>query len=1024
MSPRLVSLLLVAHCVCAGSGLPAAPVSFGREVLPILSDNCFRCHGPDEAERKAGLRLDTREGATAGRNGRPPIVPGDPERSEVLARMLTHDPDELMPPPTTKRALSAGQIETFRRWIAEGAPWGRHWAFEPPVRGKVPVAGRNPVDAFVVARLAAGGLSLSPPAASHTLLRRLSFDLAGLPPTAEEVTAFLDDNSSDAWERAVDRLLRSPHFGERMAMWWLDAARYADTDGYQADETRSNWPWRDWVVESFNRNLPFDRFTVEQFAGDLLPDATPEQRLATCFHRNHMTNGEGGRDPEESRVDYVMDRVNTMGTVWLGLTLGCAQCHTHKFDPVSQTDYYRLSAFFNSIDEDGKAGRGARPYLSYQSPHGPRAVAEAEQWVAVCQAAEARARVAAEPFFADWLAQKLAEIRPGHVAWRPLAGAVESTDGTEFSVEDDGVIQTRGPTPRQDDFRVIAGSPLARVTGFRLEVFPHPSHTGGGLSRGAAGEFILTDIKVQVRRRGELQVRELAVASAVADFSADPQKHGGYGDVKHVLDDDPRNGWSTKGADATQPHVAVFALAEPFTPAGDEELIFELRHRSTEGNAAIGRFRVAVADEPGLAMSRVEPTPLERLAAVRPVDPEAVPAELRAELRRQFLEDHAACAKPRAALALAERQLEEVRKASGDVEVMVLAERSEPRRTHVLLRGVWDKPGEVVESGVPTAVAPWPAGEAPTRLGLARWLVSPDNPLTARVIVNQFWQLCFGAGLVRTPEDFGLQGEPPTHPELLDWLAVEFRESGWDVKHLLRLIVTSDTYRQSSAVSPDLLARDPENRLLARGARFRLPSWMLRDAALQAAGLLNLALGGPPVRPYQPEGVWEEITMGRFRYEPSDGAAQYRRTLYSFWRRSSAPTFLFDSAQRRVCELHPRRTNTPLQALTLLNDETFLEAARVLAEEAVRSRDGTEAGLLQRLTVRVLGRQLQGEELAVLQRELDRALSHYRSHPEDASRLIEAAHGTPASGEDLPVRAAHLVMASLLLNLDEAITRE
>ncbi len=957
----------------------AGPVSFSREVLPLLSDNCLSCHGQDEAHRKADLRLDTHEAALA------VIKSGD-----LIDRIVSADPEEVMPPKSHKPKLSSEQVAMLRRWIVEGAPWGRHWSLEKPV--KLPTQG-NPVDHFVKANLAKEGLTLAKEAPPHTLARRLSFDLTGLPPQPSEISDL---------KSQIDRLLASPHFGERMAMWWLDVARYSDTDGFQSDATRTNWPWRDYVVESFNANKPFDQFTLEQFAGDLLPNATPEQKLATCFHRNHMTNGEGGRDKEESRIDYVIDRVNTMGTVWLGLTLGCTQCHSHKFDPISQSDYYSLNAFFNSIDEDGAAGTGAKPYLSYQSPHAKRAVTEAQQLVDQRKPVEQQARTAAEKPFSEWLAKRQAEVRGGFQAWHVVHGGVESQEGTKLAQSKDGIVTASGPNPKQDDYRLIASINLPRITGLKLEVLP----SAGVLSRGKSGEFILTDIKVQVRRRTSTQVRDILVDGAVSDTKAE-SKAREYGDVKGTLDDDPRNGWTTKGFPKDKPHTAVYALAEPLVLEADEELIFELRHRSTNGDANISRFRLSATDQPGPAVRELATAPLEQLAQGK-VE--------RERLMAQFLEDHSPYQIAKASLDRASAQLKEVTAAAGKLNVMVLAERKEPRDTHILVRGVWDKKGDKVKRDVPAAIAPWPEGIARDRLGLARWLASKDNPLTARVFVNHLWQMFFGYGLVRTPDDFGLQGQRPTHPELLDWLAVDFMEHGWDIKHLIKRIVTSETYRQDSNASAELIARDPQNRLLARGPRFRLPSWMLRDAALTASSLLNPALGGPPVRPHQPEGVWEDIFMGRFTYEPSQGAAQHRRTLYAFWRRSIAPTFLFDSAQRRSCEVSMTRTNTPLQALTLLNDQTMMEASQALARRLL-STPGDSVARLNLLSQRVLSRDATTGELSVLQRELDHALTHYRAHPADAAKYLSASQPTPEL-------AAFTMVASLMLNLDEAITHE
>ncbi len=997
----------------------AAAVDFSRDVLPILSDNCFSCHGPDASHRKADLRLDIAEAAR-----RSSFIPGSPERSEAMLRIRTTDPDELMPPPDSHRnPLTPAQIATLEQWVREGAKWGRHWAFVKPAKAEVPVDAEHVVDAFVNRRLADAGVKAASPADPRTLIRRVSFDLTGLPPTGEEIDAFLGDPAPGAWRRAVDRLLASPHYGERMAMWWLDAARYSDTDGYQQDATRNNWPWRDWVVNAFNDNMGFDRFTIEQFAGDLLPDATPEQRLATCFHRNHMNNGEGGRDPEESRIDYVIDRVNTTGTVWLGLTLNCCQCHSHKFDPVSQKDYYRMSAYFNSIDEDGRAGGGAKPFMKYRSTLASGAAAEARQFEAHMREIRDRVRKEAAARFEPWLAGRVKEAGPEFTAWHPLvANSIRSVEGTELEQGADAMVRTFGPNPRQDDYHLQASIPLPRITGFRLEVFPHASHTDGKLSRGASGEFILTDIKVMTRTRGRSQLRDVEVAAAVADVERNV-KGRNYGRVKDTLDDDPRNGWTTEGHDAKKKHTAVFALAEPLSLEPDEEMIFVMLHRSTVGDANIGRFRISVTEQPGDAVRSLKPMPMEELAAAGITAATDVSGNLRERLFEQFLTDDAEWQLAKAEHAAAESQLREFERGAKDLNVMTLKERPTPRDTHVLVRGVWDAKGEKVTPGVLPAALPWPEEKSRTRLDLAHWLVSRDNPLTARVVVNHVWQILFGAGLVRTPDDFGLQGEQATHPELLDWLAVDFMDNGWDLKRLVRLIATSETYRRRSDLDPEALERDPENRLLARASRHRLPSWMLRDAALCASGLLNPALGGPPVRPYQPIGVWKEIFMGRFTYQPSVGAAQYRRTLYAFWRRSSAPTFLFDSAQRRVCEVRTRRTNTPLHALTLMNDLSMLEAARELAANAI-GKTTDERPRLAAIFDPIMGRPPEARESDVLSREYRRALKQYREQPEAAAAFVSRGQFRVKPGDDAAELAAGMLTASLILNLDEAITRE
>jgi hypothetical protein len=1014
--------VLVGTNLSAAAEVGQAPVNFSREVLPILSDRCFHCHGPDPGQRKADLRLDLESEATRELDGVRPIKPHDATRSEVWQRLITQDEDEMMPPPDSHRKpLSDVERELIRRWIDEGAVWGKHWSFEKPVRPAIPDSASHPIDAFVRKKLESEALAPSPPATTATQLRRLSFSLTGLPPTPAEVEVFSHSPSPEAWNQQIDRLLRSPHFGERLAMWWLDAARYSDTDGFQGDAERTNWPWRDWVVDAFNQNMPFDQFTKEQFAGDLLPKATPEQILATCFHRNHMTNGEGGRDPEESRIDYVIDRVNTTGTVWLGLTLGCTQCHTHKFDPITHEDYYRFSAFFDSIAEDGRAGSAAVPYFEYRSPYAARALSEMTAYVETLKPGPAKSRATAEQRFNDTIAGKLAALSKDYRAWTAMqATSVTSVEGTEFFFENK-IVGTRGPAPFQDDYRFTIGAveEKQRITGWKLEVFPHPSHTDGKLARGKSGEFILTNVKLLVRKKGDSQVREIEHRGAVADFEQKAEKRN-YGLVKDTLDDDPRNGWTTQSGDAHSPHTAVFELKNPFLPEPDEELIFVLLHRSTEGNANIGRFRISTTSEVGETVRSLATSPLEEAAHGKELT-----GPLRNRLFEQFLIDDTAYQKDLERLNEGNRQLAEIQKANGKTKVMVLAERPEPRETHILERGVWDAKGPVVKPGILPAILPLPDDQVRTRLDLANWIVSPENPLTARVTVNHLWQLMFGSGLVRSPEDFGLQGEKPTHPDLLDWLAVELVEHHWDIQHILRLIATSDTYRQSSTVTEELLERDPDNRLLARSSRYRLPAWMIRDSALQNSGLLNPAIGGPPVKPWQPEGVWEEIFMGRYTYQPSVGPSQYRRTLYTYWRRSSSPTFLFDSAQRRVCEVRTNRTNTPLQALTLLNDTGMLEASRALADEvAVTSASADFESGISELGRHILQRDLASDEITVLKRELNKSLDYYSSAPDDAVTFTTVGQQLPLTTEQAPTVAAWMTVASLMLNLDEAITQE
>lgn len=811
------------------SARAAEPVRFSRDILPILSDHCFACHGPDAAARKGGLRLDVREGAIGhGKSGKAAIVPGDPNASEVVRRMLTADADEVMPPSEAHRPVSKDQIATLTRWIAEGAPWGRHWAYEAPQRPTPPVVPgiSNAIDAFVRSRLAREGLKPAPEASRETLLRRLTFDLTGLPPTPEEIRAFVEDTQPGAYERQVDRLLASPRHGERLAWEWLEAARYADSNGYQGDGERTMWPWRDWVVRELNANRPFDDFTTWQLAGDLLPSTAPEQRLATGFVRNHMINGEGGRIPEENRIDYLFDQTETVATVWLGATFNCTRCHDHKYDPFTQQDYFGLLAFFDRTAVDGGGGDPqARPNLEWPSE-----------------------------------AQKERQQR--------LETDLKSAVATVRTLE-----SVKFPRP--------AGKPLAEVPGVR-------------------------DLPKEIQEA----------------LSQDPEQRDS-GRLNQLA-----THWKTNDA----PYADV------------------LWHQK--------RLR----DE-------------------------------RDALNRSI---------PR---------------------VMVMEDQEKFRDTFILARGNYQQPGARVGAAVPKGLSTPTAGSPTNRLGLARWLLSADHPLTARVAVNRSWQLFFGLGLVKTSEDFGLQGERPSHPELLDWLAVEFRDTGWDLKRLHRLIVTSAAYRQSSRTAPENRERDPENRLLARGPRLRMPSWMIRDAALFHAGLLVEDIGGPPVKPYQPSGIWEEATFGTKRYEQDHGASLYRRSLYVFWRRIVGPTLFFDVASRQTCTVRTPRTNVPLHALLTLNDITYIEAARALAARVGEAAD-SDPERLRWLYREVVGRPPDSGEEERLLGSLDRYRHRFAAGPERARELAEVGEVRIPTGLDPASLAAWTVVCSTVLNLDEALNVE
>lgn len=983
-----------------------ASLDFNRDVRPILADKCFHCHGPDPDSRAAELRLDQESSAKHGA-----IVAGQPDDSEFVRRILSTDADIVMPPPDSGKELTPEEAARLKRWVQEGAVWAGHWSFERLTKPAVPVVSdptwpRNPIDSFVMAELDRQSLHTSvklkpsPRTDLVKLARRVCFDLTGLPPTTEQIQAVLNATNPNAYERLVDELLASNRFGERLAMEWLDAARYADSDGYQADATRQNWPWRDWVIDAFNNNMPFDRFTVEQFAGDLLPNASPQQILATCFHRNHMHNGEGGRDPEESRIEYVIDRVNTVGTVWLGLTLECAQCHTHKYDPISHAEYYQLNAFFNSIDEDGKAGGGAGPFLKFESPYVTAGQQDSIDWLKQMESDYKRVREQSLQQFEPWLQQQREHIQDSanaYQSWQTAqAEQLTTTGGTQLT-QSNGIITVSGADPRHDDYLITLKSSTQRMTGLRLTVLPSEA-VQGRLSGSADGHFILTNLKVRIRSADGTRERDIPVAQAVASEQAGSSGRG-YGPVSTVLDDDPRTGWTTSGSSAQEAKVAAFAFAEPLILTDDEALVIELRQRSLQGHSNLQKFVLEVTSEAGPAATALEETPLEQLAQL--LADASVPANLLKQLQAQYLADQPELLQVRRRVDQARRRKNRYDAAAKAQSVTVLKEREQARDTHVLVRGVWNNKGETVSPGTPQALT-LSAQQPQNRLQLARWLVDDSQPLTPRVIVNRYWQMHFGYGLVRTPGDFGTQGESPTHPDLLDWLAAEFVESGWNIKHVHRLIVTSATYQQSSDVNAEMLELDPENRLLARATRFRLPSWMIRDAALSVSGLLSERIGGPPVFPYQPEGAWLDATMGRFRYETSVGADRYRRSLYTFWRRSVGPTGMFDASRRRVCEVRSIRTNTPLHALNLMNDLTFVEAAEELAAHIIERSESTPPSEMKQLFQQILNRLPTAEEQEILQHQFEQHVQEYGGDAEPAWVLL----------------------ATTILNLDETITHE
>jgi hypothetical protein len=1021
-----------------------AHVSFSRDVLPILSENCLLCHGPDAKARKGKLRLDVKEQVL--RTKEPIVVPGKSGESELIRRIESDDPEEKMPPPRSGHVLTARQQAIFKSWIDQGAAWGKHWAFEPPQRVEPPAVKdsswvRNPIDRFVLARLAQERQAPSPEADSATLARRVSLDLTGLPPSAES-----DRASQAPYEAMVDRLLASPHYGERMAMDWLDAARYADTNGYQNDFARTMWPWRDWVIGAFNRNLPFDQFVIEQIAGDLLPGARLDQKVATGFNRNNRTVTEAGSIDEEWRIENAVDRVETTTTALLGLTMGCTRCHDHKYDPISQKEFYQVLAFFTGINEKGvyTEQRGNVPPLVAV----PDAVQgeELSRLSAAIAAAE-KAHAEAQKGLAGRQQQWEREQQAGPVLDEPRDWALRCAL--------DGSLKVNGPPGEESEAKypgkpgpIWASGPLdkaLRLDGQERSFLELPR--GVSLDRADAFSYgcwikpendgaCLSKMDDQNGYRGyDLLIQDGKVAAHLV--------HAWPADALKVLSREPlpRDSWTHVFVthDGTGKAVGLKVYfngrsmpleVEKDTLRGTTVTTQPLRigRRSTSSSfkgelADVRVYRRALTAEDVRELASAPSRALARIPAAERTD------QQRARLTK-FYRDQVDRPSRQAGEKLTELRKRKAAFEASLPTVMVMEDVPAPRPTYLLKRGRYDQPdlSQKVEPGVPACLNPFPASAPRNRLGLARWLAAAENPLTARVFVNRIWEQHFGAGLVKTAENFGLQGEPPSHPDLLDWLATELVRTGWDVKALHRLIVTSATYRQSSRASAGLVQRDPENRLLARGPRFRLPAELVRDNALAVAGLLSPAIGGPSVKPYQPAGLWEELAggAGEGPYIQDKGDKLYRRSLYVYRKRTVPHPAMatFDAPSREVCQVKRARTNTPLQALELLNDTTYVEAARGLAERMIREGGSTPEDRLSLGFRHATGRPPGPDELRVLARGLERYRRTFLSHPEAASEWLR--HGErPSSPAVDPVDlAAYVATASVILNLDETISRE
>jgi len=1001
--PRILTIEFVAATV-AGLLVTAAsraePVDFDRDVRPILSDRCYACHGPDAAARQADLRLDLKESALAARDGKPAFRPGDPAQSEALRRILSEDPGERMPPPDSNLELSAEEKQLLASWVDEGAPWTNHWAFIPPQQPELPTVKdaawpRQSLDYFVLAHLERAGAGPSPPASPEKLLRRVTLDLTGVPPTLEELDQFLADPSAAAYEFAVDRLLSSPRYGERMAWDWLDAARYADTDGFQGDPTRTMWPWRDWLIRALNDNMPFDQFTLEMLAGDLLPDATPDQVVATGFNRNHMHNGEGGRIAEETRVENVFDRAETTATVWLGLTMTCARCHDHKFDPITQSEYYQLYAYFNNNSNDGGRSAGQHaPVLQYRSPADQQELTQLDREIADLKLSSDVACAEDDAAQSTWEQGMLERLQPGELPgtvsrspWLVLGTLPPPEGDAEKAFDHD-----YGPETEVDLSHPVTPADVSWRPEPELadgQVHPLPAEVG---------------VTYLYRTLDAPSARVLDV-SLGSDDAIKLWLNGEQVLAKNVR----------RGAKPDQERVQLRV------DQGENQLLLKIVNTGGIG----GFYFRSLRESPhGL------PEEIETILLTSPSDRTN---DGRSTLRNYFRERYSDTWKQlKEQLTLLEKR----RDAIPAIPVMVMDELppDQRRETRILQRGVYNQPLEIVAAGTPSFLPP-PAENSPAnRLTLSRWLVDAAHPLTARVTVNRYWQMIFDTGLVSTSEDFGRQGSRPTHPELLDWLAIHFRQSGWNVKSLHKQMVTSATYRQSSRFwspgddhldSNAAAATDPANRLLGRAARHRLPSWMLRDQALALSGLLVEQFGGPPVKPYQPPGVWAEATFGKIRYQQDQGGALYRKSLYAFWRRIVGPTMFFDAGKRQTCQVKPTRTNTPLHALTTLNETLFVEAARGLAARILFEwPDQSTEQRIERAFRMTTARRPQPRELQLLVRRWQALYDEFSERPEQAELLLTVGQSPRHAELDASEHAAYAVLCSLLLNLDEVLSKE
>lgn len=1044
--------IFVSVCLAVSPLGAAERVDFRRDILPILSDKCFHCHGPDAETRAADLRLDTKDGLYRRHDDVTVVAPGKSAESELIRRIVSTDTDEMMPPPAANRALTAAQKELLKRWVDEGAPWGVHWAFQSPTRPTPPtvdgVWSRNEIDHFIAAGLHKAGLTPAAEATKETWLRRVSFDLTGLPPTTAEIDAFLADTSPEAYDRVVTRLFQSPRYGERMATDWLDVARFADTHGYQMDRYRPMWVYRDWVIRAFQRNQRFDEFVTWQLAGDLLPNATQEQKLATAFNRLHLQNEEGGIVEEEFRVAYVVDRVNTFGTAFLGLTLECSRCHDHKYDPITQRDFYSLFSFFQNIDESGQTSyfTGAMPVPTVLLADAAAEQKRANLLDQICQQEQRLMDLKDAPdtvtAFQQWLTSR---TKPDAIPGLVASYAFDQLDKNTVPNAVDAKKPAKGhdspvlkPSPRgqaveltgESGFTFPGVGHFRRTDAFTLSLWIKAEqfapravilhHSRAPIDAGSRGyEVLLEDGRVAFGMHHMWPRNSLKIITT-RPIAAKEWTH-----LAMTYDGSSRASGAAiyLNGEAAATDVIRDGLFKDITYGGNEpELALGYRFRDNG-------FKHGAADE--LRIYDRALVPLEVRALANPAQATEVwnapKDQLSASDQRQLRDVFLTTSAP---VVEAQKQLQALRQQENELvgpiaEAMVMEEMPRPKPAFVLKRGNYDQPAATVTANTPAALPAFSEQAPRNRLGLAQWLLHPDHPLMARVTVNRLWQQCFGTGLVETSDNFGSTGATPTHPELLDWLARDFVDHGWDVQRLLRQMVLSSTYRQAAVVSSEVRARDPLNQWLGRMSARRLTAEMLRDQALAVSGLLVEKVGGPSVKPYQPSGLWEEKAMGRPTYDQGKGDDLYRRSLYTFWKRTVPhPAMLtFDAPDRNTCTVRRQSTSTPLQVLALLNDEQLVEAARLLAERMWLHGGANDASRVRWAFREATGRFPTHREATVLQQLLADQRQHFTQHPEAAKSLLEVGEKRTSSTVNAIDLAAATVLAQALFNLDEVVYR-